>query len=410
MPPLLDRPPDRAGVRRANLALLVRLLRRHGAQSRAQLSTRSGLSKATVSNLVAELEARALVQSGGRHEGGQGRPGQLVELRPRGTWGIGLELDAGHVGSTLLDLSGTATTRRRTAADVRALGPERTLDELAALVTAAMSEVDGWDGGGQVAGVAVAVPGLAGAGTVRVAPGLGWRDVALADGLAARTGLPPERIVVGNDAGLAAVAETDRGTARGCSDVVFLLGGAGVGAGLIAGGNLIRAGEAGHLPLGPAGRLCACGRRGCWQTAVGVDALLRSFAAPGDLVHDPALDLAQRTSIVRRRAQRGDRGVLDALAGLGAALGLGIAVLADLLDPRMVVLGGYFAPLCDWLAEPIRAELTARSVTAEAGGLRIVPSRLGFTAVGTGAAQAAIRPLLDDPTLAPAGAPVSVEA
>ncbi|MEU0512175.1 MULTISPECIES: ROK family protein [Amycolatopsis] len=408
MPQPSDRPTDRAGVRRANLALLVRLLRRHGGLSRAQLATLSGLSKATVSGLVAELEIRELVQAGGRHEGGQGRPGQLVELRPRGHWGIGLEVDENHVGATVLDLAGTATTRRRAACDVRALGAERTLDELAELVLAARSEVD------DVAGIAVAVPGLVetATGVVRVAPGLRWRGLALADGLAARTGFPLDRIVVGNDANLAALAEADDGAARGCSDVVFLLGGMGVGAGLITGGGLIggAAGEVGHLSLEPTGRPCVCGRRGCWQTAVGIDPFLHSLAGPGDLVHDPSLDLAQRTAIVRRRAQDGDRRVLDALVQLGAALGHGIAVLADLLDPRIVVLGGYFAPLREWLAEPVRAELAARSVTAETGGPRIVASRLGFTAVGTGAAQAAIRPLLDDPTLAPAGAPVSVEA
>ncbi|OXM67449.1 ROK family transcriptional regulator [Amycolatopsis sp. KNN50.9b] len=407
MPHPFDRPTDRAGVRRANLSLLVRLLRRHGGLSRAQLAALSGLSKATVSGLVAELEVRELVQAGGRHEGGQGRPGQLVELRPRGNWGIGLSVAEDHLGSTVLDLSGTAAARRRVTCDVRALGPERTLDELAALVLAAVSEVD------QVAGIAVAVPGLVDpAGTVRLAPGLRWRDLALADGLAARTGFPLDRVVVGNNANLAALAEADSGAARGCHDVVYLLGGVGVGAGLITGGRLIggAAGEVGHLSLEPTGRPCVCGRRGCWQTAVGIDAFLHSLATPRDLVHDPSLDLAQRTAIVRQRAQQGDRRVLDALTQLGAGLGHGIAVLADLLDPRIVVLGGYFAPLRDWLAEPIRAELAARSVTAETGGPRIVASRLGFTAVGTGAAQAAIRPLLDDPTLAPAGAPVSVEA
>ncbi|GAB3582530.1 ROK family transcriptional regulator [Amycolatopsis endophytica] len=405
MPHTLDRPTDRAGVRRANLALLVRLLRRHGAQSRAQLAVRAGLGKATVSNLVAELESRDLVRAGGRHEGGHGRPGQLVELKPRTAWGIGLEVDTGHVGSTVLDLSGTAATRRRTALDVRALGPERTLDELAALADAAMSAVDS-----TVAGIAVAVPGLTDDATVRAAPSLRWRDVDVAAGLAARTGFPLDRITAGHNAGLAALAETDTGAARGCPDVVFLLGGPGVGAGLISGGALLRGAEAGHVSLEPAGHPCVCGRRGCWQTAVGIDAFLRSFATPGDLVCDPALDLAQRTAVVRQRAQQGDRRVLGALARLGAALGHGIAVFADLLGPRMVVLGGYFAALREWLTEPVRIELAARSVTAEAGGPRIVASRLGFSAVGTGAAQAAIRPLLDDPTPAPAGTPVSVEA
>ncbi|MGH3466343.1 MAG: ROK family transcriptional regulator, partial [Thermocrispum sp.] len=196
-------PADQAGVRRANLALLVRLLREHGALSRAQLAVRSGLSKATVSSLVTDLERRGLVDTAGVVAGGQGRPGRPVRLRSAGACGIGLEVHVGHVGVLVTSLAGDASRYRRIACDVPAVGPERALDLLAELASEALAARPG--SLGPPAGLTVSVPGLVhtGAGAVTLAPRLRWRDVAVADGLAARTGVPLERITVDNDANLA---------------------------------------------------------------------------------------------------------------------------------------------------------------------------------------------------------------
>lgn len=238
-----SRPVDQAGLRRGNLALLVRTLREHGALSRAQLAVRSGLSKATVSSLVTDLELRGLVHSAGVSEGGQGRPGQLVDLRPTSVCGVGLDVHVGHVGAAVTDLSGELRFQRRVACDVPGIGPERAIDQLAELANTALAEVKG--SVGPPVGVTISVPGLVdrGAGIVTFAPRLRWRDVNVTDGLAARTGLPLDHIAVDNDANLGAEAEfaAMNATPDGeVADLVYLTGDFGIGGGVIAGGRLVR--------------------------------------------------------------------------------------------------------------------------------------------------------------------------
>jgi predicted NBD/HSP70 family sugar kinase len=398
-----SRPADQAGLRRGNLALLVRTLREHGALSRAQLAVRSGLSKATVSSLVTDLEARGLVHDAGVSAGGQGRPGQLVDLRPDAVCGIGLDVHVGHVGALVTDLGGEVLFAERMTADVPTIGPERALDLLAQLATDAMAGLK------NAIGVTVSVPGLVdtAAGTVTFSPRLRWRDVAVADGLAARTGLPLDQIVVDNDANLGAMAEVAAmDPAMEVADLVYLTGDFGIGGGVIAGGRLVRgvggfAGEIGHMAMDPLGPYCSCGRRGCWETQVGLGALLHACADPDDPIRDPALDLDQRMRMVRARADQHDRRTLDALHQIGIALGLGVSYLVNLLNPSVVVLGGYFAALPEWLVEPIRNQVVAHVLAPGAGGARVVGSRLGFTAATTGGALASLRRVLEDPTVVP---------
>jgi predicted NBD/HSP70 family sugar kinase len=395
-----SRPADQAALRRGNLALLMRTLSQHGALSRAQLAVRSGLSKATVSSLVADLERRGLVHSTGVSAGGQGRPGQLVDLRSGIVFGIGLDVHVGHLGAVVTCLTGEVCFRRRVACDVPALDPEQALDQLAELAVAAVDAA-----GGSPAGVTVSVPGLVDTdtGVVHLAPRLRWREVNVADGLAARTGLPLTAIAVDNDANLGAMAEH---ASIPVSDMVYLTGDFGIGSGVICGGRLVRgslgfAGEIGHVPMDPLGPYCSCGRRGCWETQVGLGALLHACADPDDPVRDPTLDLDQCMAIVRSRAEQGDRRTLGALHQIGTALGLGVSIVVNLLNPAVVVLGGYFAALPEWLVEPVRHEVAARVLAPGTGGARVVGSKLGFAAASTGGALAALRRVLDDPTVVP---------
>ncbi|WP_249044778.1 ROK family transcriptional regulator, partial [Crossiella equi] len=408
-----DRPADHTGLRKANLALVLRTLRADGPQSRARLARMTGLNKATMSSLVAELEQRRLVRLGAVVGGAIGRPGQLVELRPRTVCGIGLEANVDYAAVAVLDLSGDLVLHRRVPTDVAGLGPTGAVELLAGLAAEARRTVEAM--GGWVAGVTAAVPGLVDVdgGVVRLAPNLRWRDVALAESLGSRLNLPTGRVAVDNDANLSAVAEHVTGVAAGATDLLYLTGEVGVGGGVIADGRLLRGatgftGEVGHMPLDPSGTPCGCGRTGCWETQVGLAALLREVAEEGDPVRDPSLDLEKRLATIAARARSGDERTLAALARIGGALGVGASILVNILNPAAVVLGGYFAVLADWLVGPAERELAARVVASHAdspSGCRLLPSDLGFTAAVRGGAYAAMDHVLTDPTLAPVPAP-----
>jgi predicted NBD/HSP70 family sugar kinase len=402
-------PADQATVRRSNLGLVLRHLRDHGPRSRARIAQETGLNKATVSSLVAELTDRRLVSAGDVDRAGAvGRPGLIVHLDGRGVCGIGVELNVDYAATLVLDLRGEVLFEHRIALDVAALGPDRTLDAVAGLVGEAVDAAA--LRGAAPAGLTVAVPGLvrSGDGVATYAPNIGWHDVPVLDGLRARIDVDCP-IRVENDANLSAIAEWAMGAEARTPDLVYLTGEVGVGGGVIVADQLLRgagglSGEVGHTSLGDPQMVCGCGRRGCWETVVGLSALLREAADPDDPVHDPARDLEARLAEVARRAEADDPRTLAALEKVGTALGTGAAVLINVFNPQVVVLGGYFAVLGRFLMAPMTAELRTRVFGPDLAGARVVLSTLGFTAAVLGGAHVALESVFDDPTLVPAPA------
>jgi predicted NBD/HSP70 family sugar kinase len=377
-----------------------------GPRSRARIAQDTGLNKATVSSLVAELADRRLITAGDVDRAGAvGRPGLIVHLDGRGVCGIGVELNVDYVAILVLDLRGEVLFEHRVACDAPELGPEPTLDEVARLVGEGLEAAAAR--GAVPVGLTVAVPGLVRSvdGMATYVPNIGWHDVPVLDGLRARVDLDcPVRVE--NDANLSAIAEWAMGSEARTPDLVYLTGEVGVGGGVIVAGQLLRgagglSGEVGHTSLGDPDLVCGCGRHGCWETAVGLTALLRAAADPDDPVHDHSRDLETRLGEIAARADAGDRRTLDALTQVGTALGTGTAVLINVFNPQVVLLGGYFAVLGRFLLEPMTAELRARVFGPDLAGARIVLSTLGFTAAVRGGAHVALESVFDDPTLVP---------
>ncbi len=394
---------DQLRLRRDNLATVLGLLRTDGPWSRARLAEHTGLNRATVSTLVSELSARGLVTVGDAHpDGSPGRPGQSVAVDGRRLWGLGIELNAYHVAGVGLDLSGRTVFDRRVAVSGLLDREDVVVDRLADLIESASSAAEAV--GARILEVHIALPGLVDeqGGHVVVAPNFGWQSVRVVDEVAARLSVP-QPIRVGNDANLSVVAEHAYGRGVGRTDVVHLTAELGVGAGVIVGGHLLRgangfAGEVGHLQLDPAGRDCRCGRRGCWETMVGFEAVLRGAAAGNDPLHDRTVDVEARVDHIGSRAAAGDQRTLDTLHSVGVGLGMGAAVLANLFNPQLVVLGGYFAPLAPYLLDTMRTEMAARIVAPGLGGCEVVASTLGFTAAARGGAHLALQSVFADPT------------
>jgi predicted NBD/HSP70 family sugar kinase len=396
-------PADQVTMRRSNLALVLRHLRDAGPRSRARIAVETGLNRGTVSSLTAELIDRGLVREGDVERGGSvGRPGQTVELDGRGIGGIGVEINVDYVTAVVLNLTNAVVFEHRVALDVQALPAEAVLDAVTELAIRALAACEQR----QVTpvGMTLAVPALVDTdeGVVAFAPNLHWTKVAAVDGLRQRLDRTGFAIQVDNDANLAALGEFAMGSCAGTSDLVYLTGETGVGGGVMVDGRLLRgaagfSGEIGHMPLNPGGDLCGCGRRGCWETMVGLAALLRMAATPDDPVCDPSLDLEQRLRMLSDRADAGEPRTLDALKLVGEALGLGASILVNVFNPRVLVLGGYFASLGDYLLDPMLAELRARVIAPDA--CEVALSTLGFTAAARGGAHVALGAVLDDPTL-----------
>jgi predicted NBD/HSP70 family sugar kinase len=392
---------DQLTLRRTNLGLVLRRLRDHGPRSRATLATELGMTRSAVSTLVTDLAERGLVRTGHLERGAVGRPGTSVELDGHAVAGQGAEVNVNHVSTMALDLAGEVVSEHKLGLDARAIAAEEVLDRLADLVR--KTEADLAHRGIESIGLTVGVAGLVDRerDVLTHGPNLGWHDVPVGDLLRARLG-DSYPITVENEGNLAALAEATPGD-PGRQDILVFFAEVGVGGGIIAAGRPLRgrqgyAGEFGHMIVEPQGRRCGCGRVGCWETVVGLRALLDLAADPDDLVRDPAMAIDDRLAELNRRASLGDTRTLDAMAQVGGWVGVGAAMLANALNPAAIVLSGYFAAVGHHMRPAIESRLREGVLAPDAGGTRVELSTLGFTAAVRGGAGLALDAVFADPT------------
>lgn len=393
-------------MRVANMGLILRQIQAQGGRSRAQLAADTGLSKATTSSLIADLVERELVREGAlMREGTVGRPGTSVTLDGSTVSGIGLEIGIDFLALTAVTLNGSVLRESVVPVDVLHLGIEVVLDRIAMHLGTMVTSLR--QSGVRVIGITVSPPGVIdyAKGTLRFAPNIGWYGVPIVAELEKRLGAGMPTIHLENDAKLAALAEFDRHAHLGVRDLIYLSGQVGIGAGIISEGRLVRgwlgaSGEVGHMPLDPELTPCNCGRRGCWETVVGLNAFLHLAMRDSDDLLNPARPIDDRLFVLRMRADSGDPQVLSALKTIADRLSVGIGILVDVLNPRIVVLGGYYAHFEKHLLGPISQYLESRRMTE--GRTELVTSRLGLLSTAKGGALLALEAVFDDPTIVPA--------
>lgn len=232
--------------------------------------------------------------------------------------------------------------------------------------------------GHAVAAISVSVGGPLDieAGVIHSPPNLpGWDEAPLKQRLAERFGLD---VYVQHDGNAGALAEWYFGAARGCRNVVFLTMGTGLGAGLILDGRVYAgtcdlAGEVGHIRLaddGPA----AYGKAGSWEGFCGGAGILRLAA-----LRRPERWANADTTVptLADAARAGDAEARALFDEVGRRLGRGCALLVDLLNPEIIVVGSLAVRLGELILAPARAELTREALPAAAKACRLVPAELG---------------------------------
>ncbi len=402
----LDSPADHLHVRRHNLSLVLRLLATHGPRSRAGIAEVTGLTKATVSSLVADLIDRGLAKDvGPKSDQRMGRPATLVQVDGARVVTLGMELDVGFVSVMANDLAAITVYQRRRPVSGTSTAFADLLPVVIREVRRAIAAVEAL--GARVAGLTVAVPGICDidTGVVRRAPNLGWRDAPLGDRLAAEFG-PSLSFALDNEANLAALAEYRVGASAGTAHLVYVLAVNGVGGGVIVDGELFRgasgaAGEVGHMTVQSKGALCACGSSGCWETTVGLRALLYDAVpdlAPG-LLRDGRLSPEAKVAPVIARARANNPIAIKGLKKFGRWLGVGLSNVVDTFNPEVIVLGGFLPSVAPWTLDEARKVFLANSMAESAAVCRIELTTLGFAAGALGGTIHASERLFLDPTL-----------
>jgi glucokinase len=308
---------------------------------------------------------------------------------------VGVDLGATKIEAALVGASGRIIDRIR-APTLRDRGPDMVLEAVADLVT--RQYLSGT--GPLVAAVGVGVAGQVDTenGIVRDAPNLNWKDFPIGTRLERALARP---VAVLNDVQAITYGEHQHGAGRGTDDLVCVFVGTGVGGGIIVGGKLIRgcsgnAGEFGHMALERDGPPCSCGSRGCLEAFVGGWAIARQ--ARQKALEEPAaaaslLRLADgepdqlSAELVGRAAAAGDPLARILVADAGSALGVGLASIANALNPSLLVLGGGVVEGLPNLVELAEQEFRRRALRAAREPLRILRSQLGSDAGVIGAAH-----------------------
>jgi predicted NBD/HSP70 family sugar kinase len=370
-------------LRAINDRAVLDLLLAGGALSRPALGELTGLSKPTMSQILARLQAAGLVRPSGSSTGKPGPNAMLYELNPDAACVAGIDVTPRRIRAGVADVTG------RTIGLYELATPGRGAHDTVARVVKAIDEAAGEAGVGraQLDRVTVGTPGAFDPRDrrLRYARHLpGWHDPEVLPQLEEALGIPVE---VDNDVNLAAIAEATVGAAQGVDNFVLLWGEEGVGAAVVIDGQLHRgatggAGEVGFLPVPgtPLVRKVGINNAGGFQELAGGKAVLALARAHGLRAGTP--ESALRAAV--RTAGAGD----EVLAELGRRLAVGLAAIVAVLDPEIVILGG---GVLGAGGERLRTE-----VVAELHDLAVSPPRIELTGVSDdpvlrGALQAALR-------------------
>ncbi len=388
----------------SSVAVLFELLRAHPRTTRTELVRESGLSKATVSEAIAELMSHGLITEVGKQQLERGRSQVVLEFNPRARFVVGVQFSEDGCHAVLADLrAGEIASTERPLVGT-------TPGDFVEAVCTCVEELSGY-ATAPILGVGVGVPGLVDANGREVIASVpyGWDHVTIADMLEPRLKLP---VVVANRAKAAALGEYWQGNhvpTGKQNHLAYVHVGSGIVIGFVMNGELFfgsggAAGELGHMTIEPDGPLCGCGNRGCLHMLASESAIVRSVRAKARRRPDTGNGdaLASLASITIRslisQAANGHPVELEAVAEAGTYLGIAIANVVNLMNPSIIVIGGSVASFGEPLFEAVRTEVRKRALWDVLDGVPIVPSTLG-DAAGTVGAAALFLDQLDVATL-----------
>lgn len=348
-----------------NERLVLRTLYDLGPISRAEVARLTGLTRTTVSGVVASLLDDGVVREVGRGPSTGGKAPVLVEVDDDARLVVGLDLGERTFAGAIVNMRGEI--RRTLEIPVEGRDGDDAVELVYRLIDDLLAGT-----AAPVLGIGIGTPGLVDSrtGTIRWAVNLAWRDLPLGSLVEARHGVPTN---VANDSQAAALAEYTYGGEARVPNLVTIRVGRGIGAGLVLRGALFQgdgfgAGEIGHTVVAPDGALCRCGRHGCLETVAGSSGIEALAATRARLRPDSSLaaTLAERGAItlddVGAALAAGDALAAEVVATAGRALGRAVASLIGVLNVERIVLLGPVTELGEpWLAA-VRDEARSRSL------------------------------------------------
>lgn len=378
---------------------LLKQIRLSGRVPRIELANQTGMSRATVTTITAELLQAGLIEEIAMPESAadarRGRPRVDLKIRGRAHALVGAKVSNRQLSLVLLDFEGKQLAELETQMPAATFAPDHLADVFADAVEnlarrAGLTTDD-------ISGVGLGIAGIvqAAEGVVYWSPSLTERNVGFGEILTRRLGRP---VFIDNDANLVAVAEKTFGLGQSHSDFIVVTIESGVGMGLVIGGQLYRGtrgcgAEFGHTKVHLDGALCRCGQRGCLEAYVADYALLReAMTVPGD---DPNAPPATRIETLLNAARDGDSTARSIVDRAGRMFALSLANLVNIFDPELIILAGEQMQFDHLFADDVIAAIRTSIVQIDKSPPEVVIHKWGNLMWASGAAAYALDNVTD---------------
>ena len=397
---------NRELIRAINRSHVLNAIKTHGPIGRADIARQTGLSPATVTSISAKLISQNLVLEKSAGDSSGGRPPILLVINPKGGYVVGIKLTETHAVCALTDLE--ALVIAKSSMPLSGHDPAQVVDDLAQMV---LTFIRGQKiAKKQLLGVGVGLAGIVDAeeGILRQSPIYGWDNVPLRAMLQSKLRIP---VYIENDVNTLTLTERWFGHGQGVDHFLTVTVGRGIGLGIVANGQFYRgqtggAGEFGHTTTNPDGPLCACGKRGCLEAYVGDPGLIR--AAQESFVLGKLSASVQNLDELLSLAQSGDMASIQIFDQAGRILGIGIANLINLFNPKKIIISGEGTREGDFLFVPMKESIQQNTMPGlfDPNTVQIAP--WGDDAWARGAAGLVLREVFESPIHKKVSAPVAV--
>ncbi|MGM9473959.1 ROK family transcriptional regulator [Pseudarthrobacter sp. YS3] len=370
-------PGSQSALRQLNQQRIIETLM-SGPSTQAELARQTGLSTATVSNIVKVMQDSGLAST--EPITSSGRRALNVRLNSNGAVAVGIDFGRRHLRVVLASLSYHVIAEESV---MLPLGHQSEEGIQAAVVLLDKLLSENAVERSAVVGAGVGIPGPIDRRTGTVAQGAilpEWVGINILQHLEDTLQMP---VFVDNDANLGAWSEVTWGPHTGVSNLMFLKIGSGIGAGLILNGapyygHVGITGEIGHATIHEQGLVCRCGNRGCLETIASTTTMIELLSRGEDRPLTPA-------DIVAKALAR-DSATLRVVDDAGLAVGRALGNVANLINPEVIVVGGPLAGLGNVLLDPIRRGLIRHAVPVIGETTTLTMSSLGDRAEALGAA------------------------
>ncbi len=389
-------------VKAHNVSAVLLHLLFHEPAYRVQIAEQASLSTTTITNIIDELiELGIVVEDGIEETQGKrrvGRPRAALRLEKNARYTIGIQVGVERYRIGIANLRGEILHSRRVTFD-RATPPEEVFQQIAREVDDLIleSEIDRRN----IMGAGVGAAGLVNyhTGVNILSANMGWENIPIREWLSDQMDMP---VVVDNNVKCMALGEAFFGSGRNIESLAFVYGRTGVGSGLVIDNRLLRgadlgAGEIGHMILlAEGGQICKCGQYGCLETLISEDTLIQQAGA---LVQSqPASQLGElwqaadkkTVDLIFQAARAGDTAAAEIVSCGAHYLGIALANLVNLFNPKMIVLGGLFAEGQDLILPTAQKTLEQTAFAGLGKKVKLQATSFGWQAGIVGAAALAL--------------------